>query len=130
MAVIKPFEIGSTEKGSGLGTGFKIVKWATVTENDTCASYACGGWPNKSIHVTGTFGSSTTVVQGSNMPLTTADASAGLVGLRNSTHTAISITALALEEILENTARIVPVTTGGSSQSLDIYLLIQSSARR
>ena len=130
MAVIQPQEISSTSSGSGLATGYRIIKWTPVTEADSCQSAACGGYANKSIHVTGTFGSTTVTVQGSNEPMTVTDANATFAGLRNSTHTAISMTATAVEEILENTVRIRPVLTSGSGVSVTVWLLIQTSARR
>ena len=136
MSSITPVIVDVTEKNaSGVSNGLTVgqyrITWSTVTENDTCVSVPVSQYPVKSLHVLGTFGGATVVVQGSNEPMYTADGSCHFVSLRNAAHSAISIATNAdLEEILESVQRIRPSASGGSGQSLTFVLLCSTPARR
>ena len=92
-----------------------VVKWLLVTENDTCAAVQLPAYPDRSVQVTGTFGSATVLIKGSNDGTTYAT-------LNNPADAALSFTATGLEGIAEATAYLQPSISGGTSQSLNIYV--------
>lgn len=117
MAVIKP-----TVTDVGIGNGScKLVVWSTVTEADTCAPVSYPDLTDRSIHVYGTFGGSSTAVQGSN------NGGASFAALNDTGGTVIAITAEKIKAILENSQQIKPVITGGTSQSLSVAILFHLS---
>lgn len=118
MAAIKPV-ISNAGKADG---ACLVVAWLAVTENDTCVPYQGGNLSDKSIHVTGAFGGSSTAVFGSNNQFATTGAA-----LRDPSSTTIAITAETIKQVLENVDMIKPLVTGGSSQNLNIYMLVNQN---
>jgi len=110
MATISPVD-------ASLGPGLETVTWSTLTENDTAASYEPGSLKPLagSIQVTGTFGGSTVVLQGSND-------NTNFVDLNDTNGTAISLTAAGAAEFSTAMAYIRPSASGGTSQDLDIVI--------
>lgn len=125
MANITATKTQLNDTNSPVGHGPAIMyKWATVTEADTAlAVEAPISLPDRTFQVIGTFGSSTTVLQGS------LDGGTTYKGLRDPGGTAISFTSADLKAVLELVRHIKPVTSGGTGQSLDIYLLCSGGRR-
>lgn len=113
MATIKPTV---TAVGRGDGSTLQVI-WTPVTEADTCAAVSYPECADRSVQVAGTFGSSSTAVQGS------IDGT-NYASLNDPGGTVIALTAAGIKGILENTVYVKPVTTGGSSQSLTISMLV------
>ena len=109
MAVIPAVLVPSPDRAS------LVVKWTAVTESDTCAAIQLPAWSDRSVQVNGTFGSATCVIQGSND-------GTNYVTLNNPADAALSFAAAGLEAILELTAYLKPSISGGTSQSLNIYV--------
>jgi len=113
MATIKPTVTDVSFKGNGSAWQ---VQWTPVTEADTCAVVKFPEYADRSIQVAGTFGSATVVLNGSND-------GTNFAGLRDPSHTAISITSAAIQAVLENTVYTQPSISGGTGQSLTISML-------
>lgn len=92
-----------------------VVKWEAVTENDTCVAVALPHHADRSVQVNGTFGAATIVIQGSND-------GTNYVTLNNPADAALSFTGAGLEAILESTAYLKPSISGGTGQSVNIYV--------
>lgn len=92
-----------------------VIKWLSVTEADTCAAVAIPTHADRSVQVTGTFGGATVLIQGSNDGSTYAT-------LTTPADAALSFTATGLKQILESTAYIKPSISGGTGQTLNIYV--------
>lgn len=100
-----------------------LLSWTlTSAASDVGLAYAVPAHSDKSIHVSGTFGSGTVTVQGSN------NGGSSYVGLTDPTQTAISITSEGIKAILENTALIRPVLTGGSGATVVISILCRMAS--
>lgn len=123
MAAITPTIVRDNIGANADGSVVRIT-WTPVTENDTCRAVSFPEFADKTIHVKGNFGGAAAVtVNGACDGV--VDANGVLTygfGLRNSAHSAISITALGGEAILENPEHIQPVVTGGTSVSLTICM--------
>ena len=93
------------------------VVWATVTENDTAASYSgLSEYSDRTVQFTGTEGSSTMTFRGSNDET-------NFEILNDPLGTAISLSSNGLRQILEYTESVKPVFAGGSSQSVTVTLV-------
>lgn len=98
---------------------WRVYTWASVTESDTPVAVQIDApVRGATIQVTGTFGSSTTVMQGSND-------GTNFVALDDVEDTAISITAAAGAELRYVWPYVRPSISGGSSQSLTITMAVQ-----
>lgn len=119
MAVI-PAVITSIGQGNN---ACKLAVWTNVTSltSDTCQAVSLPDYPDRSIHVWGTFGGCSVAVNGSN------NGGVSFVALRDPTSTTIAITSETIKAILENTQQIQPVATGGSSQTISIAILFHLS---
>lgn len=101
-------------------SGLNIVTWKTLTESDTAAAYS----PNSlepivgCVQVIGTFGGATVILQGSND-------GTNWVGLKDTSGTAISLTAAGAAEFSTAMVYIRPSASGGSSQDLDIIVSLR-----
>lgn len=118
MAAIKPT---LTTVGRKDGSCY-LVTWTPVTEADTCVPADFPDLADKSIHVAGTFGGASVALFGANNDFATAGAA-----LRDPSSTVIAITAETVKQVLENPKQIKPVATGGTGQSLSIYILAKQS---
>lgn len=114
MATINPVILDVSDKGDG---STKTVIWTPVTESDTCAAVSLPELTDKSIHVSGTFGSASVAVKGSN------NGGASFASLNDPTGTVIAISGEAIKAVLENTLLVQPVASGGSGQTLKISML-------
>lgn len=116
MAAIAPTitDVSPTGDGSALQ-----VVWTPVTSagSDTCNPVYYPKHSTKSIQVSGTFGGSSTALNGSNDGTNYA-------ALNNPAGSAIAITAAKVSGVLENTAYIQPVNTGGTASSVSITMLL------
>lgn len=95
--------------------GLMTYTWTPVTESDTVSYATIGGVGTLagSIQVSGTFGGSAVVLQGSNDATNWAD-------LNDTSGSAISLTAAGAAEFSTAMAYIRPSISGGTSQSLTI----------
>ncbi len=93
-----------------------VIQWTAVTEADTCVAAPYPTHADRSVQVTGTFGSATVLIQGSN------DGGSTYATLNNAADAALSFTSAGLEAILESTALVKPTISGGTGQSLNIYI--------
>ena len=95
-----------------------VVTWANIGNADTCHEVSFPEYADRSIHVSGTFNGASVVIQGSN------NGAVSFATLNDPTETAITISTEAIRAVLENTAFIKPVITGGGGlQSLTVSLL-------
>jgi len=120
---------GSIVYGKGPdGTRSAILTWAAITGAATGSWLEVpGGFVVESVNAspTATFGSATLVLQGSNEPITTTTPAA--VGLTSDGTAAISITANALKKVWEQPHLIRPVTSGGTSTVVNVYVKCRAS---
>lgn len=85
-----------------------IVEWTGLLAGDDGAWRLLGHYNDKCLHVFGTFGGAIVTIEGSN-----EDTPANPAGLTDPTQTAISISANAIKQVLENPLFIRPKITGG-----------------
>jgi|SRR3954466_7942308 hypothetical protein len=119
MAVIKATITDMSSKGDGSA---QRVVWAAVTESDTFAAAAMPEYTARSVHVSGTFGGATVVLNGSNT-------GTNYFGLNNMAGTAISVATEALKQVLEGVINYQPAASGGTSQSLTVTMLFVGPRR-
>jgi len=112
MANITPTLV-ITDPIPGVETHF----WETVTESDTPLASKSGGLLPlvSTIQVTGTFGSASVAVQGSND-------NTAWVSLKDISGSVVAITAAGGAEFSTAFKYIRPFPSGGTSQDLDIYI--------
>lgn len=97
--------------------GTRLITWETLTESDTAAAAEVPDYPDKTVTVTGTFGSATVVIQGSND-------GTNWYTLSEIDGTALSFTvASETKTILENPLFVRASASGGSSQDVDIIII-------
>ncbi len=107
--------IGYTFKDTYLG---KTVIWTPVTEADTFVAFQASGYADKSVQVTGTMGSATVLLKGSNDGTNYA-------GLTDPQGNAISFTTnTVIKQIEEATLWIQPTHSGGSSESVTVTVFM------
>lgn len=116
MAVIAPTRLDVSIRGDGSAI---MISWTPVTQADTCAPVAMPEHSDRSVHVSGTFGGSSTAITGSN------NGGASFTPLRDPSSTVIAIIAEGIRAVLENSGQIAPLTTGGTAQSLRIDMLFR-----
>lgn len=119
MAAIKATitDVSAKTDGSAMS-----VVWSGVTESDTFAAVAMPAYTARSVHVSGTFGSATVVLNGSNT-------GTNYFGLNNLAGTAISITSEGLKACQEAVINYQPSASGGTSQSLTVTMLFVGPRR-
>lgn len=84
-----------------------VVSWTPLTSTNTDgAPLSRVKWADKTVQITGTFGTGTVVLQGSNDGTNWAT-------LKDPSNTAISTTSAAVRAVLENPLYIRPLVTGG-----------------
>jgi len=101
-------------------TGTMVVSWSIATAGDTGVRTPAefSSYPDKTVHVTGTFGSVT--LRGSNLA-NPSDATAGdWFNLTDPQGNALTFTAAGGKLIAENPRWISPITTGGSAYTISI----------
>ena len=91
-----------------------------MEEGDTAIAVEVPNKSDKTVQVSGTFGSATITVQGSVDP-----SGAVFNDLRDPQGNTISITSADIVTVLENVAFIQPIITGGSSSSVTIRIYMR-----
>lgn len=101
------------------------ILWETLTNGDTGRPLLCPHFADKSVQVTGTFGSGGTVIlEGSND-------GTNWETLNDPQGTAISLTVAGMYQVLENTKMVRPsVTAGDGATDLDVTMIVSTTARR
>jgi hypothetical protein len=96
------------------------VIWANIGDADTCTAVQFPHARDKTVQVYGTFGGATIVLQGS------LDEAIGgtYVGLTDPQGNEISFTADGIEAVAENTQWVKPATSGGTSSSVTVTMLM------
>lgn len=93
-----------------------VCLWETLTEADTANAISLANKADKTVTVTGTFGSATVVMKGSND-------GANFYTLKDAQGDDISFTAAGMSIILENPLFIKPTFSGGTSQDVDVIIV-------
>lgn len=111
MATINP-----TPQSTGV-PGTTTIKWETLTENDSAAEHAPGGYEPAigNVQVVGTFGGATVNFQGSND-------GTNWVNLSDTQGTEISLTATGAADFSSAMLYFKPVAASGSSQDIDVIV--------
>lgn len=99
-----------------------LAVWASATEADTYAPVKMPEYVQRSVSIQGTFGGSTTVLNGS------IDGT-NYSGLSNPAGTAISKTSAAVVGVYESTQYYQPVSSGGTGQILVVSMLFVGARR-
>ena len=92
------------------------VQWSGLATGDDGEPVSLPGFADRSVQVEGTFGGSSTAIQGSND-------GTNYRALNDITKTAIAITAAGVEQVLEITKYIRPVVTGGAGSGITVTLI-------
>ncbi len=119
MAAIKVTTSDASFKQDG--SAIKAV-WAAVDENSTFAPLQAPEYSQRSVHVSGTFGGSTVVLNGSNT-------GTNFFGLHDLQDAAFSVTSEGLEQIQEGVLQYQPAASGGTGQSLTVTMLFVGPRR-
>jgi hypothetical protein len=113
MALINPTKIWLRQND------VVAYEWV-MEEGDTAISVEVPNKSDKTVQVSGTFGSATVTVQGS------VDQAAGVFNdLRDPQGNTISVTSADIVTVLENVAFIQPVVSGGSGTSVTIRIYMR-----
>lgn len=101
---------------------YVVVTWSGVNGGDTCLGVSLVGYPDKTIHAIGSFGTSTGSVKGSNQD---ADGlpDANWQSLTDPQGVAIALQTTPLEVISENPLWLAPVISSGTAAGLAIVLV-------
>jgi hypothetical protein len=109
----KPYDISTTDGGD------LLLTWSAVTESDTFQQYELAEAVSEiSVHVTGTFGGATVVIQGGNV-------TSAMLNLVQIGGAAASCTTADIFSLLDRPLFIQPSHSGGSSESVTIYMLVR-----
>jgi hypothetical protein len=111
MAVIAPTVTPLQKRGL-------LVKWAAITNADTCAPYEVLGAPDASCQTEGTFGGATMTLKGSNDGV-------NYEGLKDLGGVAVAPIAASLVGVREKSRYVKPTVAGGDgTQTLNVTLLL------
>ena len=91
------------------------VEWETVGNTDVGQPHEMAAWPDRTVHLFGTWGGATIVIQGSND-------GTNWQTLRDPGGTLLSFTADGLKGILENPRFIRPSSSGGTGTDVDVIV--------
>jgi len=120
---VRSFEVIENPWGA---SGITLVKWEglTKTTDDTGEPYICPHYADKSVQLIGTLGvGGVCTIQGSNMKDSPTYAT-----LNDAQGNAMTMDALKIEQILENSYLVRPaITAGDGTTDLDVYMLIFSA---
>jgi hypothetical protein len=106
----------ATVPGSTLVTNDKMVTvtW-TLGNADTGVGVNIPRWADRTVHVTGTFGGATILIQGSNN-------NTDWLTLNDNAGVALSFTAAGMKVILENPLYIRASSSGGTGTDVDVLI--------
>lgn len=118
MAAIVPTVRDVSPRGDG---STLLVVWTPVTSAgaDTCNPVSFPDHPDKSIHVSGTFGAGSVALNGSN------NNGASFAPLNSPNSTVIAITTETIKAVLENTQQVQPVYSGATAGTISISMLFR-----
>jgi len=91
------------------------IKWETVGNADVGQAHEMASWPDRTVHLFGTWGGATIVLQGSND-------GTNWQTLRDPGGNNLSFTADGLKAILENPRYIRPSSSGGTGTDVDVII--------
>ena len=104
------------------GGALALFKWLAMAAGDTGQPISCGAYPDKTVHVLGTFGGTVTI-QG------TLDPAAGTYATLNDPQgNALTYTAEKIENVLEHVYLIRP-SVGAGAGPVDVWLLCATGGR-
>lgn len=108
--------------------GSHWITWTPLTSTNTTGSwYPIGKFTDVTIHAYGTWDGATLIMQGSNE----LDTPTSAITLTDPGMTAISMTADAMESLMQNPVQFRPsISTAGASTSLTISVRMSTGARR
>ena len=116
-------EIGITNTPVDQGTGgCRVLTWLTLTTaNDVGVAFLSAAWPDKTVHVEGTFGAAGAVaIEGTN-----EESPTNWHTLTDPQGDPLSFSAGGIKTILENTRWIRPkVTAGDGTTDIDVVMMI------
>jgi hypothetical protein len=92
------------------------VTWSGLATGDDGEAVSLPGFADRSVQVEGTFGGSSTAIQGSND-------GTNFRPLNDTTSTVLAFTAAAIEQVLEVTKLIRPIVTGGAGSGIAVTLI-------
>ncbi len=95
-----------------------LITWASIGDADTCTAVELPDGNEKSVQITGTFGSATILLTGSNDGTNYAT-------LTDPQGNAISKTSAAIEAVSEHTRYIKPSTSGGTGSAITVTVLVK-----
>lgn len=98
-----------------------LIEWDLTTADADGEGVEIPGAPDKTFQATGTFGSGTLTLEGSN------DGGTTWFGLHDPSVTAISLTAAGGGAILENPLLIRPSLSGSTGATVSVYILCRSA---
>lgn len=114
MATIIETKLDVSDKGDGSALA---VVWTPLTNADTCRAFQAPAYSARSIQASGTFGSATVVLNGSNT-------GTNFFGLNNLAGSAVSITSEAIKQCQDTVRYYQPAFSGGDgTQSLTVTML-------
>lgn len=100
--------------------GDKLLTWASVTEDDTFQQYLLTEVVSEiSTHISGTFGGSTVTIKGGNVI-------SEMLGMTQIGGNDAVATAADIFSILDRPLFIQPTHAGGSSTTLNVYMLVRN----
>lgn len=97
------------------GKGIKAL-WEAIDGVDTGATVDMGGYPDRTVTVTGTMGSSTVTIQGSNDNVVWQT-------LSDPTGSPLTFTAAGVKVIAEATRYVRHSTAGGAAADIDVIIV-------
>lgn len=100
-----------------------VTEWSGLLQSDAGSWELLGHYNDKCLHVFGTWGTATVTIEGTNESGTPTSA----IGLTDPTQTAISMTANAIKQVLENPLYVrIKVTGGDGTTSLTARLVCRT----
>ena len=103
-----------------------VVTWPALANGDTGTAIRYSEYADRSVQVSGAFGGGTLTMQGSNDPTSPTNWSPLTDTLEND----IAKTGAAMEQILQASAWIRPILSGGAAGSVDVKLFLRRGRGR
>lgn len=114
MAIVKPVITTFSGDNANGDLTMSVVTWSPVKSGDTCLPVSLAHWADRSVQVDGdannAFHSETIAIQGSNT-------NGNYYALRDPSLVNLSFTSAGLSQVLEITAYVKPVSTGGNAST-------------